>query len=125
MSVRIGLPRVRYSCETNYSNRPGYHDVQYELIMMSNQNLLADDSVREAVMRFSSDVYYLEAFAADYIHRLSECVVLADSNSEESHAACRSSPSLDSEVSSSGNYFPSYVISICSKNVRDARRAFW
>ena len=75
MSVRIGLPRLRYSYETNYTNRPGYHNVQYELIMMSNQNVLLNSTVREAVMHFVSDSYHTEAFAADYLHRLSDAVI--------------------------------------------------
>ena len=102
MSVRISLPRVRYSNETIYSNRPGYHDIQYELVMMSNQNLMANDSVREAVMRFSSDIYYLEAFAADYTHRLSECKMGVNPDSGELHTVNRSDLSLASEVSTSG-----------------------
>ena len=102
MTVRVSLPRVRYSCENEYSNRPGYHDVQYQLILMSDQNLMADESVREAVMRFSSDVYYLEAFAADFIHRLSEAAVGVDPDSEGSCATERPNSSLGSE-SLSGN----------------------
>ena len=102
MVVRISLPRVRFSGENGYSNRPGYHDVQYELIFMSNQNLMASDSVREAVMRFSSDIYFMEAFAADFIHRLTDAVKNSAPASEESVLAPQSDSSLDSESSSSG-----------------------
>ena len=107
MAVRIGLPRVRYSDENEYSDRPGYHDVQYEMILMSNKNLLADDSVREAVMRYSSDIYFMEAFAADYLHRLSACRRSPSASSESGGTRHLDPPnvSLDSMNSSSGTFY--------------------
>ena len=74
LMVRISLPRVRYPHAVVYSNRPGFHDVCFELVLMASQDLLVNESVREAILQFTSDVCYVEAFTADYIHQLQECV---------------------------------------------------
>ena len=109
MPIRVGLPRVRFSHENEYSNRPGFHDVQYEVILMSDHDLLVQDSVQEAIMRFTSDVYYMEAFAADYIHRLCDAVANANSSSSDSSTEPKSS---DVESSSSGICFIFFYISM-------------
>ena len=110
MPGRISFPRVRYSCETDYSNRPGYHDVQYEMIFMSDQNLLLNDSVREAVMCFSSDVYYLEAFVADYVHRLSDSVMGVEPASGDSRINDCSDSSRVSDLSSGIYWHFGYLV---------------
>lgn len=105
MVIRVNLPRVRYLHENDYTDRPAYHDVRYELIFMSNQNLLAMDTVREAVMRFISDVYFMEAFAADYTHLLLAAVSDYGGGDPKYPVARHLDFSTDADSSSSGNFW--------------------
>ena len=74
MSVQINLPRVRYPHLATYSNKSGFHEIGFELVMMSKQDLSDNASVREAVLQYTSDVSFVEAFVADYMHQLYDCV---------------------------------------------------
>ena len=84
MALQVNFPRVRYSHETCYNDRPGFHAVQYEMILMANRDLASDDSVKELLLQYSADVYMVEAFAADYIHQLSAAVAAGDADSDAS-----------------------------------------
>ena len=105
MSPRLSLPRVRYAFEPSYNNRPGFHDVQYEMIFMSDRDLVKNDAVRSALLQYTNDVYFMEAFTADYIHRLVDFVEHAgkDANSKGLNDSCTDvgSESFNSESDSS------------------------
>ena len=104
MPVRVNLPRVRYSSDNHYNNRPGFHEVRYEMVLMADRDLLSIAGVPEAVARYSSDVYYLESFVADFMHLLQDAVMDVESSSDDSHGACHSDMS-GVESSSSGKLF--------------------
>lgn len=101
--MRVSLPRVRYPHTIVYNNRPGFHDVNFELILMSTQDLLLHDSVKEAILQYSSDVCYVEAFTADYIHQLQDCVGNQGGRQHVPRESCGAGSS-DSSFGSTGSF---------------------
>ena len=74
MSVQVNLPRARYPHSAVYTNRPGFHEVSFELILMSKQDLSDNGAVRDAILQYTSDACFVEAFVADYMHQMYDCV---------------------------------------------------
>ena len=72
--MQVNLPRVRYPHLAAYSNKSGFHEIGFELVIMSKQDLSAKASVREAVLQYATDVSFVEAFVADFMHQLYDCV---------------------------------------------------
>ena len=72
--MQVNLPRVRYPHLAAYSNKSGFHEIGFELVIMSKQDLSTKASVRETVLQYTSDICFVEAFVADFMHQLYDCV---------------------------------------------------
>ena len=74
MSPYVGIPRVRYDHMPMYDKSAGFHQIQYEMVFFSDEDLSANEAVRAAVLAYSQDVYQMEIFVADCLHQISLCL---------------------------------------------------